>query len=151
MAVLLDTNVLVRSLDLASIAHPACAGLLSSLRGRSHPLVVSPQNLIEFWVVATRPQAANGLGLSTTAADQSLRDLIAFIPVLPDPPDLFARWHQLVTAHAVQGKQAHDARLAAFMQAHSIRQMITLNAAHFVRFSFVECYTPADAGRRGVI
>ena len=38
-------------------------------------------------------------------------------------------WRRLVVAHAVQGRQVHDARLVALLPAHGITHILTLNAA----------------------
>jgi predicted nucleic acid-binding protein len=57
MDVLADTNVLLRSLY---PEHPQCAAAeraLGTLRERGVRLCIAPQNLIEFWAVATRPRA----------------------------------------------------------------------------------------------
>ena len=76
-------------------------------------LFVVAQNLIEFWAVATRPIANNGLGLSLDRATQELTKLKASFPVLPDTADILPEWEQLVVKHQVLGKQVYDARLVA--------------------------------------
>jgi len=43
-----------------------------------HPCLV-PQVLYEFWVVATRPKAVNGLGLTVAAAAKSVQNRCQFI------------------------------------------------------------------------
>jgi predicted nucleic acid-binding protein len=61
MAFLLDTNILLRSLQ---PHHPHCSAVeraLTVLRTRDEGLHIAAQNLIEFWAVATRPQSENGL------------------------------------------------------------------------------------------
>ncbi len=65
--ILLDTNLLARMTD---SAHPQCAparrAVQSLLVGKGERLIVVPQNLYEFWAVATRPLSSNGLGLSVS-------------------------------------------------------------------------------------
>ena len=63
MKVLLDTNVLLR---LAVVSHPTHTDAVSAvhkIRHRGDDPVIVPQVLYEYWVVATKPTAQNGLGL----------------------------------------------------------------------------------------
>jgi hypothetical protein len=48
----------------------------------------------------------------------------------------------LVVANAIKGVQLHDARLAAFMKAYDIPQILTFNTDNFVRFSHVQTVHP---------
>jgi len=66
--VLVDTSLLVRALQ---PQHPLCAvaqTAIDRLRLKERRLYVVPQNLVELWVVATRPAGENGLGLSFAEA-----------------------------------------------------------------------------------
>ena len=58
MSTLLDTNILTRC---AQPTHPMCqpaTDALTLLRQQGDELCLVPQNFYEFWVVATRPDAA---------------------------------------------------------------------------------------------
>lgn len=70
MKVLVDTNVLLRSVQKN---HPACRtarqALVSLYRGE-HTLYLTWQNVAEFWNVCTRPVDVNGLGLSIEGTDR---------------------------------------------------------------------------------
>ena len=101
--------------------------------------------LIEFWVVATRPVNVNGLGLSPDETDVRLDDLARVLPCLPEPPNIAAHWREVVRETRAEGKVAHDARLVAFMRAHGITRIVTLNPRHLSRFPGVTCHSPADA------
>ena len=46
--------------------------------------------------------------------------------------------------HSVLGKQAHDTRLVALMEAHGLTHLLTFNAGDFARFPGVTCVEPAD-------
>jgi hypothetical protein len=46
-----------------------------------------------------------------------------------------AFWVDLVTSNSVVGKQVHDARLAAWVLAHRLDQLVTFNGQHFKRFN----------------
>lgn len=69
MPVLLDTNVLVRLANTADAAYLVAVRAVVELHRRGEVLHVTPQNLIEFRSVATRPGALNGLGLSPPGSD----------------------------------------------------------------------------------
>jgi predicted nucleic-acid-binding protein len=51
-----DTNVLLRSIDDAHAAQRVAQNGLLALRNHGETLFIFPQNLIEFWAVATRQQ-----------------------------------------------------------------------------------------------
>lgn len=62
--ILADTNILLRSLHLQHPHHDVAKNALKLLRLRNETLCVAPQNLVEFWAVATRPLNENGLGMT---------------------------------------------------------------------------------------
>jgi predicted nucleic acid-binding protein len=99
--------------------------------------------LYEFWVVATRPVAGNGLGLSAAEASAELARLRALFPLLLDTPAIFAEWERLVNVHQVLGKNAHDARLVAAMVVHGLTHILTFNTADFSRFPGITVIDPA--------
>jgi predicted nucleic acid-binding protein len=143
MNVLLDTNIPGR---MAEAGHPqqqiavdAVAALIQ--RGDSPCLV--PQVLYEFWVVATRPIASNGLGLSVTEADAEVSRLERLYALLQDSPAIYSEWRRLVAVHQVVGKNAHDARLVAAMVVHGITHVLTFNPGHFTRFPGIVVLEPA--------
>ncbi|HSI36136.1 MAG: type II toxin-antitoxin system VapC family toxin [Phycisphaerae bacterium] len=98
----------------------------------------------EFWSVATRDRNANGMGLAFDAAEVRLTRIMAAFPCLPEPKDLPARWWDLIRAHQVISKQAHDTRLVAFMLGHGLDVLVSLNAKDFARFTEIRCVTPAE-------
>jgi predicted nucleic acid-binding protein len=107
-----------------------------TLMRRGERLVIVPQNLYEFWAVATRapgapPAGANGLGMTPSQAGQWLRFFQRRFSLLPDREELIARWQTLVEAHSITGFRAHDARLVAAMQSYGIDRVLTFNEAHF--------------------
>ncbi|NOZ40567.1 MAG: PIN domain-containing protein [Planctomycetes bacterium] len=66
---MLDTNILIRLVNGEEdpLFRPA-QNALKLLRRENHLLTLVPQVLYEFWVVATRPLANNGLGMTTQEA-----------------------------------------------------------------------------------
>lgn len=141
MAILLDTNVLLRLAQpqspLASIAERA----VRTLRRKRETLSIATQNLFEFWAVATRPQTGNGLGFTVQQASQEITRLKRFFEVLPEQP-LLAEWERLVSAHQVSGKNSHDARLVAAMVVNGVESILTFNVQDFVRYIDIKVLDP---------
>lgn len=132
---LVDTNVLLRSAQTFHPMYGDVARSLAVLANRGDELRVIPQNLIEFWAVATRPIADNGLGITVAEAAQELTKVKVLFPILPDTPDILPAWESLVLQHQVIGKQAHDARLVAAMKVHNLTHLLTFNDSDFKRFT----------------
>ncbi|MDQ3652607.1 MAG: hypothetical protein M3458_20490 [Acidobacteriota bacterium] len=68
MSYLVDTNVLLRYAQKSHTMRPDARRALLTLRKQAEELCIIPQNIIEFWAVATRPLANNGLGLTVDEA-----------------------------------------------------------------------------------
>ncbi|HYG83225.1 MAG TPA: PIN domain-containing protein, partial [Pyrinomonadaceae bacterium] len=83
MSYLVDTNVLLRSVQKTHPMHKDAARAIRVLLARGEELCITPQNLIEFWAVATRPVAANGLGLTTVQAARRVRRLKKLFKLQP--------------------------------------------------------------------
>ena len=64
MSYLVDTNLLLRLAQPKNPHQREAVRSLRALRRQKESLAIIPQNLIEFWAVATRPPANNGLGLT---------------------------------------------------------------------------------------
>jgi predicted nucleic acid-binding protein len=142
---LVDTNILLRTLQPHHTLYPAAAHALGRLLGQGQELNVVPQNFVELWVVATRPLPHNGLGLTPEAAAAEVSRLQGMFVVLPETPALFPAWQALVTRHRVSGKAAHEARLVAAMQVHGVTAILTFDKAGFSRVSRPGC---SASGRR---
>jgi len=65
-------------------------------------------------------------------------------PLLQDERAIFFRWLDLVTAHEVSGKPAHDAQLVAAMLRHSLSHLLTFNVSDFTRYSEVTPIHPNE-------
>jgi predicted nucleic acid-binding protein len=143
MTVVLDANVLLRFSDPAAAQHPTAVAALAALHAQGHILRTVPQSLYEFWVVATRPVAVNGLGLTAAECDTAVTGFLTLFPVLDDPPGLYAAWRALVVTHACHGKVAHDARYVAALQAHGLTHLLTFNVGDFARFPGITVLDPA--------
>ncbi len=114
MLVLLDANILLYSADPASPFYPDSLRATNELRQRGDTPCIVPQSLYEFWVVATRPPANRGLGLTPAQALAELTSIKRFFPFLPDTPVIYPEWERLIVQHSVLGKN-DDARYVAAM------------------------------------
>lgn len=144
MSHLVDTNVLLRSVQPSHPMHADAAVAVAKLSARGEQLFITPQNLIEFWAVATRPAGSNGLGLSVDEAAREVVRLKALFPLLPDTAAIFPEWERLVSRHQVKGKEAHDARLVAAMLAHKVTHLLTFNTDDFKRYPQITAVNPRD-------
>jgi predicted nucleic acid-binding protein len=134
--ILLDTNVLVR---MTRPIDPLCGvarAAIQTCQARGERLIVVPQNLYEFWSVATRPAGpppagGNGLGMTAGQAAQWVRFFQRRFVLLPDQDELISLWLGLVETHRVTGFRAHDVRLVAAMQTYGIAQILTFNGKDF--------------------
>ena len=143
MSVLLDTNILTRSAQPAHSMHKDALDAVGLLRIRGEELCIVPQNLIEFWAVATRPLSANGLQMATVQAKAELARIKSLFRFLADTPTIYDEWEKLVAQHAVSGKNSYDARIVAAMNVHGLKQLLTFNAADFKRYQGITVVSPA--------
>ncbi len=143
MIIVCDTNILLRTAEPLHPMHATAVGSTALLRSRGPTLAVFPQGLQELWVVATRPTAVNGLGLSVAEADAEVSRFEREFTLFPDHPATFGEWRGLVVRHAVKGKPAHDARIVAAMCVHAVTHLLTFNDADFRRYPGITVLTPA--------
>ena len=84
MAVLVDTNILLR---LTQKSHPQSVEALKAVNALSlagKQLVITSQNFVEFWAVATRPGNANELNLTPEQTFVELSDFEQLFDLLPE-------------------------------------------------------------------
>jgi predicted nucleic acid-binding protein len=142
---LLDTSTLLRTLQVRHPQYETVARAIEALTARGRGLHIVPQNLVELWVVATRPVAQNGLGLRPAAVATELARIKSMFAFLPDTPSIYPLWESLAIQYRVSGKPAHDARLVAAMQAHGLTSILTFDRTGFSRYAGIEVVHPADA------
>lgn len=141
---LIDTNIIIRSLELDSPDRQVAADVLRTLKAQGRDLSLARQNLVEIWAVATRPPANNGLGKTTEEAIAELTRLKNVFRILSEGPELYTAWESLVIQHRVSGKATHDARLVAAMQLHGLTSILTFNVGDFRRYPGIEVVHPSD-------
>lgn len=145
MSYLVDSNVLLRLVYRRDSMHVDAQRAYTTLRQQDQSLLcIVPQNLIEFWAVATRPTSANGLGLTIEEAAHESSLLKSLFILKPDRPEIYTIWEQLVINYKVRGKQAHDTRLVASMIFHQITYLLTFNTDDFKRFSEITAIDPRN-------
>jgi predicted nucleic acid-binding protein len=133
--ILVDTNILLRRIHRRDPRHHQTRDAVKRLLDEGHRLCVTSQNLVEFWVVCTRPAENNGLGLAPALVERIVTKVEQAVVRLPDTDDAYAEWRRLVTLHSVSGKTAHDARLVAAMKVHGITHILTFNVEDFSRYT----------------
>lgn len=144
MSYLVDTNVLLRSSQRFHPMSAAADNSVNTLFTRGEILCIIPQNLIEFWAVATRPLVNNGLELTVDQAQKEIAKLKGILKLLPDSPNIFNEWENLVIQHQVIGKPTHDARLVAAMNVHKLTHLLTFNMNDFKRFTSITAVDPSS-------
>ena len=137
-----DTNVLLRATDVGNPSQVAVQSAIETLRLSGESPFIFPQNLMEFWAVATRPLANNGLGLSVSQVESQIKNLKTMFVLLDDKPEVTSIWEDIVVRYQVLGKQAHDAHLVAAMVVHGVTNLLTFNVADFKRYSEITVIHP---------
>ncbi len=144
MRVLVDTNILLRS---AQPSHPLCSQAsraVSKLIRQRDAVFFCSQNIAEFWNVATRPADRNGLGLSHEEALQEVSSIERLLTLLPDIPEVYTAWKEIVRDHKVQGVKVYDARLIATMNVYAVESILTFNTGDFKRYSNFTALHPSS-------
>ncbi|NER23422.1 MAG: type II toxin-antitoxin system VapC family toxin [Symploca sp. SIO1C2] len=144
MRYLIDTNVLLRSIQFGHPMQPQSQTALEHLLQDADQVCLASQNLIEFWNVCTRPLDKNGLGMSVQETYAELIRLEGIFSILPDTPYIYPQWKQLVEEHEVKGVNVHDAKLVAVMLVNGISHILTFNTEDFRRFSHITVVNPSE-------
>jgi predicted nucleic acid-binding protein len=142
---LIDTSALLGTIQVRHPQYETVLRALEALTARGRDLYIVPQNLVELWVVATRPAERNGFGMSPAAVAADLTRIKSMFELLPDTPAIYPVWESLVIQYRVSGKPAHDARLVAAMLVHGLTAVLTFDRAGFSRYAGIEVVHPADA------
>jgi predicted nucleic acid-binding protein len=142
--VLVDTSSLLRTMQPFHPQREMARAAIKALTQQGRDLHIVPQNLVELWVVATRPLEQNGLGMTPAAVTVELIRLKSMFKLLPETSDIYPVWEALVTQHQVYGKPAHDARLVATMHVHGLTAILTFDKTGFSRYPGIEVVHPAE-------
>lgn len=143
MSVLVDTNVLLRRTQPNHEHHAVAMESVARLLAANEVVCFTPQNISEFWNVATRPVENNGLGFSTSLVAREVEKIERILTLLPDSPSAYPEWKRLIVKHSVLGARVHDARLVAAMNVHRIGRILTFNVGDFARYG-IEVLHPSS-------
>jgi predicted nucleic acid-binding protein len=131
-AVVVDTNVLLAATDRDRASHAAATVFLDQ---DERTLAVTPQIVREYLAVSTRPQSANGLGMSPEDAAANVDQLLVDLVLLSEGAASTRRLLDLLRDGSCSGKQVHDANVVAVALAHDAGTIVTDNTRHFARFA----------------
>lgn len=150
VAILLDSNILLRLARRDDPQFKLAADALHELRGAQQLPIITPQVEREFWAVATRPRQNNGLGMTPEEAAQQLTTFKTSFAFKADTLQVHERWRELVLTFRVSGKETHDAGMVAAMRAHGITEILTFDEADFTRYgAMITIRTPQSVVAEG--
>lgn len=141
---LIDTNILLRLVEILSSQHPEAKNAIDKLLAQGNTLYLLLQNVSEFWNVCTRPLDKNGFGFSIEQADAELSKIEQVFDILPDTEEVYKNWRKLVVDYSVTGVKVHDAKIVAAMKAHNIENLLSFNAKDFKRYTEIKSFEPKD-------
>lgn len=141
MACLLDANILLRLAEPGHYQHQLAFDAVRAV-STDDECVLIPQTLYEFWAVASRPLAANGLELPAAKIEEQLLDFQQIFGFAKDERVVYEIWRGLVREYEVIGPQVHDARYVAAMFRHQIGSILTFNEKDFRRYDGIRVIAP---------
>jgi len=140
-----DTSILVGALQTFDPETRARARhAVKSLYSQKEQMVCFPQNLVEFWSVATRPVKSKGLGLTLDQTDQYVDRFLTVIRLLPETPEIFPVWQVLTMVHRIGGVHVHDARIVASMTIHRVSRILSFDRDGFGRYLGITAIHPSE-------
>jgi predicted nucleic acid-binding protein len=140
----LDTNVLLRLSLSQDPLHSVIQTALRNLKADGVELCYTTQSLGEFWNVSTRPLARNGFDLPIAVVERHVRAIEESMTLLFEVPFVYQVWRRLLVEHAVRGVQVHDAHIAATLEVHDVKHLLTFNGSDFGRYDKLQAINPAD-------
>jgi predicted nucleic acid-binding protein len=142
-AALLDTNVLVFSLDKKAAEYAAARLVTRLARKATANLYVAPQNLSEFYAVLTSAKRTRQPRTPKEAV-AAVEKFLAMpgLTLLQTPSTVVGRWMELVRRREVRGAKIFDLQLVATMLEAGITRIYTFNRDDFTPFSELEVLTP---------
>jgi predicted nucleic acid-binding protein len=145
--VLVDTNVLLEATDEARTHHREAVRLIER-----HPaLRLSAQVIREYLVVATRPTAANGLGLRVTDTIENVREFRRSMRLLVEEKPVLPTLLGLLRKCLARADAFDAANFVATALAHDMRILVSLNAADFTPvLARIAILSPREAASRSV-
>ena len=141
--ILIDTNVLVYSINSSAPYHHQCKMLAEAVKAKKIPGVIFPQILHEFFSIITNERRVEKPLSSLQALEQV--KIIKKIFLIQNPPlDYLNYLENLIKEHNLRGVDIYDASLVAQMLSLKISTICTYNTNDFRRYSEIEVITPED-------
>ncbi len=137
---LIDSNVLLYSVDTSSPRHSLCRSLVERAMSRELEAALVPQVLTEFVAVATSRRV--GTALSPASAIEQTIDWRVAIPVRYPNSRCLEEFEALLPATRRSGQNVYDIFLAAQMRAHGIAAICTANTTDFAGVPGIEVRSP---------
>lgn len=144
LLVALDTNILLDATDEGRPRHVQAGAVFRDLPRQGVDLFLCTQVIREYLVVATRPPASNGLGMSNQDAGanvEAFRKRASVIPETLPASDLFLTWAR---HFQITGKRLHDLQLLATIHQAGVRVLLTSNPDDFPKDTGVRIATLLD-------
>ena len=142
MGYLVDTNILLRSCQPDHPMYLTASTSVEILLEQGEILHITPQNIVEFWNVATRPLDKNGLGMTPEEANLEITRFETLLPIKLDVPSIHQQWRSLVVNYSVRGVNVHDARLVSAAIVHGLSHILTFNVRDFRRYKEITVVHP---------
>ena len=123
MATAMDANALLRFFQRSDSSHFAVREAVRRMRASGDDICILPQNVTEYWNVATRPASAHGgFGLTLQEADRQVQIMERIFHLLPDTFAIYTEWRRLVI------------QIAACLRVHGVARLLMLNTKDFARY-----------------
>lgn len=129
--VFLDTNVLLEATDEGRRFYAQATGMLRDFAKRRWSLHCTAQVLREYLVVATRPESANGLGLSLPDAVANIRQFRRKVALVLESAvcmDTLLTWAE---RHGTIGRKLHDLQILVAAYHGGMDALLTANTKDF--------------------
>lgn len=133
-SVFLDTNILIYASFSTSAFHQAARSRLNELEADGAIFWTSRQVLREFIASTTRLGAVVPSSTARALAE-SVRQFERQFEIAEEDASVTAILLELITSRNIQGKQIHDANIAATMQRHGIFRLLTHTTVDFARYT----------------
>lgn len=140
--ILVDTNVLVYSIQEDAPQHEASRRLIETAQAGNPLLCVFPQNLLEFFAVITDPQRLENPA-TTAEALHLVEQFAAMLPVLQPSPASLSHLTSLAHGLEIRGQKIFDCHLVAQMKEAGLETICTYNTKDFIGYP-VRVRTPEE-------
>ena len=133
---LLDTNILIYSIDADSIFHKESQDLILN---QNFELYTTSKNIAEFLVVITKSE---NIKINVVEALEILKDLLTFIKILYPTEESTKKFEELLKKYLPSGLRIHDFDIVSIGLSYGINQITTKNIRDFKDIKEIEIINP---------